>query len=130
MRILKGLVICFFFQIIVLCIVLSFRFVNSETTGVLVVFNLFFITLTIQLSGSLNKKLCLLSIGNIIGLLWNYIFCTLILLGTDSFGKIFNTIYIIFFPFLNSLWLVSFWSLSLTIFQDVKNDVRKINYDL
>lgn len=125
MKTINCLIMALFFEIIVLCLLISFRFVNPESTGILLIFNLLFITLTIYLRGSLNRKLGVLTLGNIIGVLWNAIFQALAIAGTGSFGQIFSSLYLVLFPFLNSLWLVSFWSLSLTILQNPKQETGR-----
>ena len=66
----------------------------------LLIFNALFISLAFQLNGTFNRKLFLLASGNIIGLCWNFIFYSFALAGTVFFGKIFNTLYTVFFPFL------------------------------
>ncbi|MCW3995052.1 MAG: hypothetical protein NWE98_02740 [Candidatus Bathyarchaeota archaeon] len=107
---LKG----FFVVVIVLSILSSYRFVNLESTVVLIVFNLLFIGLAFQLSGKATAKIGLLALGNLIGFLWNFIFHTFADAGVKCLGATFNEFYILVYPFLNALWIVSFWSLSLT----------------
>jgi len=89
--------------------------INLQSTIILLIFNAFFISLTIQLNGPFNRKLYLLASGNVIGFSWNFIFYSLAMVGTGFFGKDFNILFTVFFPFLSSLWIVSFWSLSLTV---------------
>ena len=95
--------------------VVSFRLINLQSIVSLVIFNVLFITLPFQLKGSLNTKLFLLALGNMTGLCWNYMFNFFAIAATDVFGKTFLYIYTIFFPFLSSIWIVSFWALSLTV---------------
>ena len=71
--------------------------------------------MTFQLNGSLNRKLCLLAVGNLTGLCWNYLFSDFAVAATDLFGKVFLYLYTVFFPFVSSIWIVSFWALSLTV---------------
>ncbi|MCW4046922.1 MAG: hypothetical protein NWE99_05095 [Candidatus Bathyarchaeota archaeon] len=104
-----------FVEAIVLCLIASFRLINIESTITLLIFNLLFTSLIFQLKGAVNKKLFLLALGNIIGLFWSYVFCSVSAVGTSVFGDGFNSIYAIFFPFLNFTWVVSFWSLSLAV---------------
>jgi len=107
-------------QLIFLCILSSARFVNQQSTLVLIIFNILFLSIGFQLNGSLNLKLCLLALGNFIGFLWNLLFNAFVSAAFISFGEAFKNIYIITYPFLNSLWVISFWSWSLTFFRPLK----------
>ena len=62
-----------------------------------------------------------MSLGNIVGLFWNLVFCCFASAGAMYIGKIFDVVYIIIFPFLNLMWIVPFWSLSLGILPKMKN---------
>ena len=73
-----------------------------------------FISITFQLNCDVNRKLGLLALGNFVGFGWNFIFNNVALEGALFFGKPFLVLYVFFFPFINSLWLISYWSLSLT----------------
>ncbi len=95
------------------CLVLSYRFINLESTTTLLIFNFLFATLIFQLSGSLNRKMGLLAIGNFIGLFWNFVFLYFSMSGTFIFGKFFEAFYVIVYPVLNLLWVVPYWSISL-----------------
>ena len=100
---------------VIVCVVESIRLANIQSTMALAIFNALFISLAFQLSGSLSRKLFLLALGNITGLCWNFLFAAFALAATDAFGKIFLAIYSVFFPFVSSVWIVSFWALSLNV---------------
>ena len=104
----------FFVEIVILCLFASWLLINLETTILLLIFNFLFISLTFQLHGALTQKLGLLAVGNALGLFCNFTFVSLSVVGGDYFGQIFNAIYAIFYPIGNTLWIVAFWSLSLT----------------
>ena len=115
-------------QIIALCLLASFRFVSLESTITLVVFNFFFASIIFLLNGSVNRKLGMLSIGNVIGLLWNMIFHYFSLVGTFYFGNGFEAFYTITFPLLNLMWVVPFWSVSMGFLpksQNVGEEARR-----
>jgi hypothetical protein len=112
-RIRYSLMICSVL-VTALCLILSFALINKESTSMLVVFNLLFASLMFPLKGSFTKKICLLLLGNVIGLFWNYLFFLLASLSVNSFGQFFNALYLILNPFANLVWIVSFWSLCLT----------------
>jgi len=115
------IVLAFFLEVIVLCLITSFRFINIESTVTLLIFNLLFFSLTFQLNGSLNRKLGMLALGNIIGLFWNFFLYFFATAGAMFFGEIFNVLYAVFYPLLNFMWIVSFWSLSLSVLPNPKS---------
>jgi hypothetical protein len=117
----SRLVLGFFLEAIVLCLITSFRFINIESTVTLLIFNLLFLSLTFQLNGSLNRKIGMLALGNIIGLFWNFLLYFFAIAGAMFFGEIFNVFYAVFYPFLNFMWIVSFWSLSLSVLPNPKS---------
>lgn len=93
---------------------LHFHYLSSEAVSMLIVFNFLFVSLTFPLNGTLTTKVVMLSLGNMIGLLWNYVFSLFISALISYFGELFNTLYLILSPFLNLVWIVTFYSLSLT----------------
>ncbi len=132
-KVLNRIVTVFFVEAIILCLAASYFLIknaysaaNIQSTSTLVIFNVLFITLMFQLYGSFNRKLGLLTLGNLLGLCWNLTFNSFDVAGTVFFGANFNFLYMIFFPFLSSLWIISFWSLSLTILNN-DNVYRKIS---
>lgn len=96
-------------------IFLSFPFIQEETRFTLIIFNFLFISLTFQLNGTLQRKVCMLLTGNVIGLFWNSIFSLFAGTASSYFGEFCNVLFIILNPFLNLIWMVSFWSISLTL---------------
>lgn len=108
----SRLVLGLFLEAIALCLITSFRFINIESTVTLLIFNLLFLSLTFQLNGSRNRKLGMLALGNIIGLFWNFVLHYFAIAGVTFFGDPFNVFYAVSYPFLNFMWIVSFWSLS------------------
>jgi hypothetical protein len=110
-------------QAIFLCIAASYFLIYDassieariQSTATLVIFNILFLSLFFQLNGTLNLKLSLLAVGNLTGLCWNFIFNSFVMAGTAIYGGTFNRLCLILFPFLGSLWIISFWSLSLTL---------------
>ncbi|MEM2105609.1 MAG: hypothetical protein QXV21_03965 [Candidatus Bathyarchaeia archaeon] len=102
---------------IVLWLRLSAVFINTESTVMLAVFNAFFITLTIYLEGSVTRKACLLILGNACGFCWNYLFFLFSHFGAYYIGELFKILYAFINPFLNVMWTVFFWSISLTALQ-------------
>lgn len=107
---------------IALCIILSYFTIyrdnfaaQIQSTVTLLAFNAIFASLFFHLNGTLNLKLMLLALGNLTGLCWNYVFNSLNIAVSSLYGPTFSRICLIIFPFITSLWIVSFWSLSLTV---------------
>jgi hypothetical protein len=117
----SRLVLSLFLEVITLCLITSFRFINIESTVTLLIFNLLFLSLTFQLNGSRNRKLGMLALGNIIGLFWNFFLYFFAIAGVTFFGEVFNVFYAVFYPLLNFMWIVSFWSLSLSVLPNPKS---------
>jgi hypothetical protein len=110
----SHLVTVFFTEIIALCLITSFRLINSESTATLLIFNVLFISLVFPLEASFNRKLSLLALGNIIGLFWNFVFHSFAIAGDSFYGGAFRVIWALSYPLLNFIWILTFWSLSLT----------------
>ena len=108
---------------------LSSSFVSSESVYMLIIFNFLFVSLTFPLDGTLTRKLSMLLIGNIIGLFWNYLFSLFAYTVAYYLGDFFNTVYIILSPFVNFIWIVSFWSISLTALANSKDKKLGLRFD-
>jgi hypothetical protein len=117
----SRLVLGLFLEAIMLCLITSFRFINIESTVTLLIFNLLFLSTTFQLNGPRNRKLGMLALGNVIGLFWNFFLYFFAIAGVTLFGEIFNIFYAVFYPLLNFMWIVSFWSLSLSVLPNPKS---------
>jgi len=111
-----------FLEIIALCLIASFTLISIESTVMLLIFNILFVSLTFGLTGKLNRKLCLLSLGNVIGLFWGFTLYSLATFGDAYFGGTFTTLFRILHPFLNFIWMVSFWSISLSALPKPENN--------
>ncbi len=100
---------------IAFCVFVCFLLTNLKSFLVLVVFNFFFGTLIFQLNGTTVRKIGLLLAGNVVGVFWNFVFLHFSLAGAEVFGKTFDALYTIIYPFLNLIWVVSYWSLTLSV---------------
>jgi hypothetical protein len=92
----------------------------DETILTIVLFNFLFVSLLFPLNGMLKKKMFMLVIGNIIGLIWNYLFYLFAYTAAGSFGNFFSIPYMILSPFINLVWIVAFWAMSLTMLASSK----------
>ena len=103
---------------IALCTTASYRLINVASAIILLTFNLLFISLIFQLNGNFFKKFIILAAGNFLGFFCNFVFYNFSYSGISLFGTSFysefNVIYTLIFPFLNLLWIVPFWSFSLS----------------
>ena len=115
-----------FLEAITLCLILSFSVINIAATATLLIFNVLFLSLTIQLNITLDRKLGILALGNIIGLLWNIALHHFAIAGNTFFGETFNVFYAISYPFLNFMWVIFFWSLSLTVLPKPKSTQTEV----
>lgn len=117
--IVNGLFLFFLLQLITLCLIASLSFINLESTLTLLLFSFLFASLTFQLNGTISRKLGLLALGNFVGLFWNFVFFKFALTGAEYFATfnataVFDAFYTIFYPVLTLMWVVPFWSLSLS----------------
>jgi len=102
-----------FLEAVAICLLISFRFINLESTVNLLWFNLLFVSMTFILKAPLNRKLGLLALGNVIGVFCNFYYRLFHSAGCLIFGDPFSLVYVILYPFFNFMWIVTFWSLSL-----------------
>lgn len=96
-------------------------YIGNESAFMLTLYNYLFVALTFPLNGRLTRKLCMLLIGNAIGLFWNYLFSSFAVTLIGYFGDSINTLYMVLNPFINLIWIVSFWSLTLTTLANSKS---------
>ena len=107
---------------IMLLICFSMHHVLNEPALIsITVFNFLFVFLLFPLEGQLFRKVYLLVAGNIVGLLWYFI--------KSSFGEVsvfyFGTdalriITVVIGPIIDLVWVVSVWSLSLSMLASTK----------
>jgi len=72
----------------------------------------------------------MLLIGDIIGLFWNHLFSLFAYAVVYQFGEIFNPLYVILSPLMNLVWIVSFWSLSLTVLTSSRKEKQRLKIDI
>jgi hypothetical protein len=121
-RVMSLLLAGFSLEVIALCLVASFALISIESTIMLLIFNVLFVSLTFGLNGKLSRKLCLLSMGNVIGLVWGFTLYSLATFGNAYFGGAFVILFRVLHPFLYFVWMVSFWSMSLSALPNPKNN--------
>ena len=92
-------------------------------------FNLLFVFLLFPLEGTLLRKIVLLFAGNSVGLLWYLIQLSLkevsmFFLSTDAF----KIITILAKPLIDFVWIVSIWSLSLSVLASTKRKTEGLEH--
>lgn len=105
-------------------ILLHFQLVHILDISALVAisfFNLLFVFLLFPLEGTLLRKIVLLFAGNSVGFLWYLIQlsfeeASIFFLSTDAF----KVIAIVAKPLIDFVWIVSIWSLSLSVLASAK----------
>jgi hypothetical protein len=125
----NHLVFGFFTGAIASCVLLFSTYVDKESAFMLLIFNFLFVALIFPLNGTLTRKMSMLLAGNAIGLLWNNLFSLFVASVANYFGEFFNTLYMILNPFANLIWIVSFWSISLTALASSKKESKVLNFD-
>jgi hypothetical protein len=103
---------------------LYFLKLPNEAFFTLALFNILFASLIFPLNGTLTKKIFILLMGNIVGLIWNYLFYVFAYTAANSLGNLFSIPYIILSPFINLVWIVTFWAMSLTFLAPSKKRVE------
>jgi len=103
---------------VVVLLVYSFlRCTLSEPALVsITIFNFLFVFLIFPLKGSLLRKVFLLVSGNIVGLAWYLIQSSFQLASAYHLGgEVFKVVYVVIEPIIDLIWIVSVWSLSLSV---------------
>lgn len=96
--------------------------VSKETLQALIVFNAFFVCMLFPLNGPLKRMMFALIMGNVVCLIWSNIFSMFVdAVAVQAFDG-FNALFVVLSPILNLLWVVSYWSLSLTFLANSKNE--------
>ncbi len=88
--------------------------VVGEALQALLVFNILFICMFFPLDGSLKRKMAILATGNIFCLILNMLFSMFAVILDASMGDFSKALFAVLSPLFNLLWIVSFWSVSLT----------------
>jgi hypothetical protein len=120
----SHIILGFSVAVVFSCAILFLHYVNTESVFMLTAFNFLFVSLTFPLNGSLSTKVLLLSFGNIIGVLWAFLFSMFARAVASYLGAAFNTLYLILGPFVNLVWIVTFYSLGLTVLANAKTENR------
>jgi len=89
-------------------------FENDLCLTYMVLFNGIFILTIFPLKGSLFEKILLMSMGNLTCLVWNNIYPRFVLSLFPKEMDFVSKVYSFLNPWVNSLWIVSFWTLGIS----------------
>lgn len=104
-----------------------FRIFDVSALVAISFFNILFVCLLFPLEGTLLRKIALLFAGNIVGVLWYLIQlafqeASFSILNTDAF----KVIALIGKPLIDFVWIVSIWSLSLSVLASAKQKTERL----
>jgi hypothetical protein len=101
-------------------------FLSLSSLIAIILFNLLFVFLLFPLGGSLLSKVSLLFAGNIVGVLWYLIQsafqeASVLFLSEEAF----KIITVVLSPIIDFIWIVSLWSLSLSVLASARKTKRR-----
>lgn len=98
-----------------------YRILHESALIFICIFDFLFVFLLFPLEGPLFRKVYLLVAGNIVGLVWHFIKSSF---GAASFfysgADVFKIITVVIEPIIDLVWIVSVWSLSLSVLASAK----------
>ena len=116
----------FFAAAILLAHFQLFRLLDISALVAVSFFNMLFVFLLFPLEGTLFRKLVLLFAGNSVGVLWYIIQSSFedvfLFLNADTF----KIIILVAKPLLDFVWIVSVWSLSLSVLASYKTKTERL----
>ncbi len=119
MKGIEVLAAVFLVEVIGICLIQSYLIINIQTVITILIFNSLFASLIFQLRGNPIKKLSILTLGSLVGFLCNLLFFNFSTAAVqyfgDEFSRAFGAFYNLIFPFLNLIWIVPFWSFTLSV---------------
>jgi hypothetical protein len=122
----KLLIFCFtVLTVLLLAIYHNLLPLNLEVAQNLFTFNILFLLILMPLKGSLARKIAILLVGNVLSFLWSTLFCLLVCVTVGQMGGMLHLLYALLSPMLNVLWVVAFWSTSLTFLTGKENGKRR-----
>jgi hypothetical protein len=125
---LESLKTLIFYFVIAMVFILTIFYgrlpITWENAQTLFTFNLLFLLILMPLKGSLARKIAILFLGNILSLIWSTLFYLFVHLIARQIDGIFNASYVILSPLLNVLWVVAFWSTSLSFLAETEDQRR------
>ncbi|WGM89325.1 MAG: hypothetical protein NUK63_10530 [Candidatus Bathyarchaeum tardum] len=104
----------------------SFQFIQMLDSVALVsicFFNFLFVFLLFPLEGILSHKIILLVAGNIVGIVWHFVILSFESMFFCFTAGNFKLVFLVFSPLANFMWMVSLWSISLSILAKNKQKV-------
>jgi len=112
------------FIIVVFLYFLVYPTLDETALVSVMVFNLLFVLLTFPLKGPVWCKILWLGMGNIIGLVWNFIRAFVIALAVEVGGAL-NFVTFVIGPAVDFLWMVPIWALGLSALVEAQRQKRR-----
>jgi len=112
------------FIIVVSLYFLLYSTLDETALVSIMVFNLLFVFLTFPLRGPVWCKILWLGMGNIIGLMWNFVRAFLIALTVEAGGDL-NVVTFVTGPAVDFLWMVPVWALGMSALAEAQRQKRK-----
>jgi len=89
---------------------------NEPALVSIAIFNFLFIFLIFPLEGPLLRKVFLLVSGNLVGLAWYLLQSSFVAASAPYLeAGAFKVVYVILYPIIDLVWIVSVWSLGLSV---------------
>jgi hypothetical protein len=102
---------------IIICATITNKWLmDGPSVIILLLFNAFFILILSQLYGNIPIKVSILIVGNLLGTALNILFYAFAQDIHALFGLSTSIVLTVTYPILNFVWIVPFWSLSLSLF--------------
>jgi hypothetical protein len=112
-----SLLLVLYAQIILVCVLVSNKWLmNGPSVMIVLFFNAFFVLILSQLHGSIAVKSSILIVGNLIGTTLNLLFYVFAENFHTLTGLSTSIVLTMTYPLLNFIWIIPFWSLSLSLF--------------
>lgn len=117
MKFLDAILLVLCVLTIMLCTTITNKWLmDGPSVIILLLFNSFFILILSQLYGNISIKALILIIGNLLGTSLNILFYAFAQNIHMLFGLSTSIVLTVTYPILNFIWIVPFWSLSLSLF--------------
>jgi hypothetical protein len=117
--------VCLFVSFILSLWVLPQAFLGFTLLSIpILIFDAIFIFFIFPLPGPLFHKILLACIGNTVGLTWEYLLSCLAENTSHYFGGALGFVYFVLDPFLQLLWILFMWAISLSILAAKKFERR------
>jgi uncharacterized membrane protein len=118
-KFLDGVLLVLCTLTVIICAVISNKWLMDGPSVIIVLlFNVLFTLILSQLHGSISTKASILTVGNLLGTALNLLFYAFAEDLHTLTGLSTSVVLTVTYPILNFVWIVPFWSLSLSLFSN------------